>query len=989
MAGTSEDPVNTGTGNFYRDETDLSVSSRGTVILCGRAYNSQAAASVRGMDRTETPLGPGWTHSYYIWLEPDAPDGQVGVHYGDGHADYWMAAPPIDRDIDGTSTTTWNYPLSRSNHDARTTSIYLASELNCDAGSIQAMRYYVSTVPGAVMNTFTIRMRHTTASTYADGTFENDNWTTVYQTNQTISGTGWYTFTFTTPFVWDGVQNLEVDVCFNNSTTSTDGQVYYFAGTGNRTKYYRCNSCTCGTTNPLTWTCAGNLTSNVPRTAFVIAEQGHYVMSVPGVYDTLVHNSNGSWTMRRTNEDVHQFDADGRLLSITDKNANVTSFSYTNPGFPEYATAVTDPVGRSVVLEYIDLDPDPVEELWRLWKVTDWTGRYVEYTYPDGYLMDVRDVMGEHITYTYDENGYLATVTDLRGVTTVTNTYDENGRVLSQLDADGNETAFTYGARGRAATTSFTRQVTVEGEPEPRTLTWVHPHEERYKRQLEHEDPLGTPVQYGYDGMFNRNRIIDRNGRITAFAYDPKGNVTSATEADDPNDPHDGGVTIVEYPDPNNPNHPPCPHVPISKTDALSYVTEWEYDNNCNVIGERRYLDPQRTQYVEKSWTYNSFGQRTSETDERGNVHEWVYDANGLLIEERQWDYADPNNPVLVSRTWYGYDDLWRRIWVTDGRGSGSQDPAYTTRYFYDAADRLVRIEGPPVGDPPHSIVRTFGYDQIGNRTSVTDGNGNTTTYVCDNNSNLIRIEEPEGRRTWYVYDELNRKVRMYDANNDPNQPGSVYTWYVYDDGGRLIEQHDPAGNVWTYEYDAQGNLTREEDGAGVWTEHEYDALNRRVLTRNAAGETRFEYDKLGRLTRQIDATGKETNFTYDGLGRLVCVVDAAGGWTEYRYDAAGNLVEIEDARNQVVSRRRYDALNRLIYAEDGNGNFYQYGYDAVGNQIWVIDANGRRTDLTYDAENRLVQISYPDGTYVLYEYDDNGNRVGMVNSLAASHTTR
>lgn len=114
-----------------------------------------------------------------------------------------------------------------------------------------------------------------------------------------------------------------------------------------------------------------------------------------------------------------------------------------------------------------------------------------------------------------------------------------------------------------------------------------------------------------------------------------------------------------------------------------------------------------------------------------------------------------------------------------------------------------------------------------------------------------------------------------------------MYTWYVYDDGGGLIEKHDAEGNVWTYEYQPKGNLAREQDRAGVWAEHEYNALNCRVLTRTAAAEAGFEYDQLGRLARQIDATGKATDFQYDAPGRLVCVIDAAGGWTEYTYDPA------------------------------------------------------------------------------------------------------
>ena len=125
-----------------------------------------------------------------------------------------------------------------------------------------------------------------------------------------------------------------------------------------------------------------------------------------------------------------------------------------------------------------------------------------------------------------------------------------------------------------------------------------------------------------------------------------------------------------------------------------------------------------------------------TETNERDQVHYWYYanGGNGPLEYEidREGNY-----------TWYGYDDLWRQIWVTDGRGGGPEDPAYTTYYFYDDADRLIEIQGPPVLSDPNGIIQEFGYDNIGNRTSVTDGTGNTTTSVYDNNSNLIQENQP------------------------------------------------------------------------------------------------------------------------------------------------------------------------------------------------------------------------------------------------------
>ena len=780
--GYDADPVNTATGNFTHEETDLSIAIRGDVPFgFSRFYNAKDAGS--------GPLGPGWRHSYYIWIDPNVPDDQVAVHWSDGRTDYW----------------------------------------------------------------------------------------------------------------------------------TDDGQ-------------------------------------------------GGYEPTYAGLYDELVHNGDSTWTVTRRNLDAYQFDANGRLTSIADKNGNLTVLAYDDLGFPDLVTGITDPAGRVLTLSY-----DPNTGL--LQSVTDFAvpPRVTEYSYTTSRLTQVTDVLGNTIGYEYDGNGYLETITDQRGVTTVTNVYDAEGRVTDQQDGRSNSTTFEYDTPAENQT-RITRTVTVEGEPGPRTLQTVHTHEGQHNLLVSIDNPEGNTVAYGYDDDNNRTSITDRNENTAQFQYDTRGNVTSTTEPDDPNDPHDGGITTAEYTDPN------LLDPPTRAVDALGSMTEWTYDANGNTLTKTRWLDPNQTTLVQRSWTYNTLGQRLTETDERGNIHEWIYHADGLLIEKRDWDYSDPN--AIASQTWYGYDELWRRIWVTDGRGSGPEDPAYTTYYAYDEADRLIKIEGPPVASDPNGTVQEFGYDNVGNRTSVTDGRGNTTQYFYDNNNNLIRIEEfwdgnPQGRVTRYEYDELNRRVKMFDANHsDPNEPSMHYQ---HTNADWLELKEDAEGNQWTYTYDAHGNTLTETDPSGVTLTHEYDALHRRTRTYDELGnETRYEYDQLGQLTKRSDAEGYETEFQYDAVGRLICVLEADGGWTQYTYDETGNLIEIENAEEYVVSVREYSALNQLIYAEDGNGNYYEYGYDEIGNQSWVSDANGQTTSLTYDAENRLIQIDYPDGSWVACEYDSNGNRVAM-----------
>jgi hypothetical protein len=179
----------------------------------------------------------------------------------DDDADTWYelcdryVGPPTTTTI-GTGTDTWNYPLRTYYHDARTQVIYLASELG-PARTITAAALDVTTIPGQVMENFTVRMKHTSLSSYATNSWEGpaSGWTTVYQANETISVTGWRTFTLTTPFDYNGTSNLMVDFSFNNSSYSSDGASRYTDRGADRSIYYYTDS---GYGDPLNWSGTSN-----------------------------------------------------------------------------------------------------------------------------------------------------------------------------------------------------------------------------------------------------------------------------------------------------------------------------------------------------------------------------------------------------------------------------------------------------------------------------------------------------------------------------------------------------------------------------------------------------------------------------------------------------------------------------------------------------------------------------------------------------------
>ena len=136
----------------------------------------------------------------------------------------------------GTGISEWTYPMHTFYHDSRTQVIYLASEIG-SGGTITALGLDVTTVPGQTMNNWTIRMKHTGMSSYSTASLEVTGWTVVYEANEPAGSTGWRTFTFSTPFTYNGTDNLLVDFSHNNSSYTSNGKCIASSPGGTRSAY--------------------------------------------------------------------------------------------------------------------------------------------------------------------------------------------------------------------------------------------------------------------------------------------------------------------------------------------------------------------------------------------------------------------------------------------------------------------------------------------------------------------------------------------------------------------------------------------------------------------------------------------------------------------------------------------------------------------------------------------------------------------------------
>ena len=201
------------------------------------------------------------------------------------------------------------------------------------------------------------------------------------------------------------------------------------------------------------------------------------------------------------------------LAAITDRNGNTVTVTRESPGpGPNrfgLITRITEPAGRSLGLTYDDAG--------RITLVTDPIGRTVQYSYDaQGRLTTVTDPAGGVTHYNYDGTSQrIASITDPRNITYLTNEYDAQGRVIRQTQADSGVFTFAYAVVGPTLT-----QTTVT---DPRGNATIH----RFNDQgfpLSTTDALGQTTVYEYTPGSNLPAsTTDPLGRVTRFAYDRPG----------------------------------------------------------------------------------------------------------------------------------------------------------------------------------------------------------------------------------------------------------------------------------------------------------------------------------------------------------------------------------------------------------------------------------------------------------------------------------
>ena len=119
--------------------------------------------------------------------------------------------------------------LDTSKRSARIETAYLPSEVG-GVGSLGSIWLNFAVLPGSTYYNFVVRLKHRVPQQYppygSSGIFDNEGWTEVFRGDVNVTALGWREVVFPAPFLYDGANDLVVDLSFYNPSGPTGSGSY-------------------------------------------------------------------------------------------------------------------------------------------------------------------------------------------------------------------------------------------------------------------------------------------------------------------------------------------------------------------------------------------------------------------------------------------------------------------------------------------------------------------------------------------------------------------------------------------------------------------------------------------------------------------------------------------------------------------------------------------------------------------------------------------
>jgi RHS repeat-associated protein len=646
----------------------------------------------------------------------------------------------------------------------------------------------------------------------------------------------------------------------------------------------------------------------------------------------------------------------GKLASITDTQARVVTFAYTDAGNPTQPSSITDTsLSRTIALAYGG---------------------------PSGALSKITDATGAVSTLGYDATGLIS--------------LSNNGNQTSfGYDTSSRATSWTYGA-GSLAASSWAAAYASSIKT---TITDGNGHGAIYTiagaTTTVISDPLGHLISSKWDGFDNLQTRTDAMGNLTSNSYGNATNINNMLAGIiSPAGTLNGIGASKSLTFPTATTGGLGDYQPTGSIDPQGNTSIIGYDANthqANSVTSKSAagvaIGGTKTSTIQGDTAGTTCGAKTGEvcTTSNGNTNTTVYgyDASG--------NPTSITPPAPLGARALTYDAAGQVLTSSDGRGN-------TAHYGYDGNGRTTQVSQALTGCPVATCV-SYTYDGAGNLTSRTSPTGVTSytydglnrpttktqagvlvaTATYDPASNLTSYTDTTGT-TGYGYDSANRLVSLAEPGGScPAYPTPVSTpnatactGFGYDSDNRRTTTSSPNGQTSTTVYDGAGRVSSitAKTAGGTTT------LASRSYLHQSAPLTLADQSLVASMS---DQSGK-TTYGYDGMNRLTSSTTAAGIISSWAYDNDGNRTSATKTGAATVYSA-YNGADQLCWTSTVSAGVCAsppsgattYSYDASGNQ--TSDQIGATTLAnSFNVFNQLTDTLIGGTTTLTSTYADTSN---------------
>ena len=389
----------------------------------------------------------------------------------------------------------------------------------------------------------------------------------------------------------------------------------------------------------------------------------------------------------------------------------------------------------------------------------------------------------------------------------------------------------------------------------------------------------------------------------------------------------------------------------------------------------KEYTTTNNKEKVKAQYTYGKTGGVTLVTNDTSAIAN-KYDNKGLVMEQKLFE--DGKSYAMVYGNNANGKCVYSKIYNNNTGHYGDYDIQQMINYEYDAKGNMTTVSDSLNNS---KVMARYTYDSNDNLSSVTYGNGTSTSYTYNKGNMIEKVINNNADNTQmsiYSYDYY------LDGNVSQQNRNGVKCYYDYDEFSRIIDEDYDREEI-DYFYDAAGNRTLKkicDDNGDTDVNYTYD-LNNRLLeestnyySKNEIDVTKYVYDNNGNQIKKIGYITKGVNGSPSQ--DLVSENELNNTYEIYKYNEFNEMTSFESNKE---SKWEYAYLpNGLRYRKSNASNFDRYVWDRNGNIIAEMNGEGNLTN-KYVRGNKL--ISKNGNEY--FGYDGHGSVVNISNESGKS----